>query len=178
MKLARWAGVGAALLLFGACGACGGAFPAASTSGCAHPGICLTLTGPFAGTTDGLTGPVDCIPGGGLDAVFITDVGGRETSIEILITDNSAKSSPGFKAGTFRVATRSEQTPSSAFASVFVTPDTAVAGVPRGWSSDAAGSSGTVVIKGDESGTVQNVVVAPAQGGTGVLHVSGTFNCR
>lgn len=138
----------------------------------------MTLTGPLAGTTSSLAVPADCIPGGGLDAAFTTNVGGRETTIEILVTDNSAKSSPGFHAGTFAIKTRSEQSPGAAFATVWVKPDRDVAGVPGGWSSEVAGSSGTVAIKADESGSVQNVVVAPAHGGSDVLHVNGTFNCR
>ncbi|HMC67728.1 MAG TPA: hypothetical protein VKJ07_01130 [Mycobacteriales bacterium] len=104
-SVVRWAGLMSAVLLFGACGPCGGtAQPAASTgNGCGHPGVCLTLSGPLAGSTSGLVETPDCIPGGGLDAVFTTNIAGNETSIEILITDASAKTSPGFHAGTFDV---------------------------------------------------------------------------
>ena len=184
MRLLRWAAVGAALLLFGACGPCGGtSSPTGSSSsgnGCAHPGVCLTLTGPLSGSTSGLVGTPDCIPGGGLDAVFTTNVEGHETSIEILITDSSAtaKSSPGFHAGTFQVKTRGGTVQGTGYASVWVKPDKDIAGNAGGWSTDGAGSSGTVDVKADESGAVHNVAVAPVAGSGAVLHVNGTFNCR
>ena len=175
----RWAGVLAAVVLFGACGPCGGGSgPAASSgNGCAHPGLCLTLTGPLAGTTHGLVQSPDCIPGGGLDAVFTTDVAGHETSIEILITDSSAKASPGFHPGTFQVKTRGGTVQGTGFASVWVKPDNPPAGYPQGWSTEGAGSSGTVTIDAHRGGSVKDVVATPATGSGSVLHVAGTFNC-
>ncbi len=181
MRLTRWAGVGAALVLFGACGPCGGtATPTGSSSGngCAHPGVCLTLSGPLSGSTSGLVVPADCIPGGGLDAVFTTNVAGHETSIEILITDRSAKSSPGFHAGTFQVKTRAGTVQGTGYASLWVKPDKDVAGNSGGWSTDGAGSTGKVEVKADESGAVHDVAAAPVARSGAVLHVSGTFNCR
>ena len=179
--VARWAGVLSAVLLFGACGPCGGASqPAGSTSGngCAHPGVCMTLSGPLAGASSGLVGAPDCIPGQGLDAVFTTNIAGNETTIEILITDSSATSSPGFHPGTFTVKTRGGSVQGTGYASVWVKPDKQVAGNAGGWSTDGQGSSGTVEVKADESGTVHNVAVAPVASSGAVLHVNGSFNCR
>jgi hypothetical protein len=172
--------IGAAMLLFGACGPCGGTSSVSSPTGggCAHPGVCLTLTGPLAGATAGLVQAPDCIPGGGLDAVFTTHVAGRETSIEILITDDSAKASPGFHPGTFQVKTRGGTMQGTGYATVWVKPDNDVAGYPGGWSTNGAGSSGTVVIDGHEGGSVRDLVATPASGSGTALHVSGTFNCR
>ena len=178
MRVWRWAGVGAALLLFGACGPCGGTSNVASSGGCTHPGICLTLTGPLAGTTHGLVLPPDCIPGGGLDVALTTSIAGRETTVEILVTDNSAKSSPGFHPGSFAIKPRGSASPTAPFATIWIKPDHDVSGYPGGWSTEGAGSAGTVVVKADESGSVQSAVVAAASGGGAPLHVSGTFNCR
>lgn len=178
MMAARWAGIASAVLLFGACGPCGGTTNSpASGASCARPGICLTLSGPLAGPTSGLVLAPDCISGGGLDAVFTTKVAGQETSIEILITDNSAKSSPGFHPGTFQVKTRSGTVQGTGYASVFVKPDHDVAGYAGGWSTVGAGSSGSVSIDGQEGGTVKDVVAAPAAGAGTALHVSGKFRC-
>ncbi len=179
MKITRWAGGLAAILLFGACGPCGGT-PVASTStgnGCAHPGVCLTLTGPLAGTTSGLVQPADCIPGEGLDVGFTTRIAGHETSIEILITNTGMKTSPGFIPGTYPVKTRGATVQGVGYASVWVKPDSDVAGNAGGWSTDGAGSSGTVDVKADQAGTVHNVAVAPVARSGAVLHVNGTFNC-
>lgn len=149
-----------------------------SSGGCGHPGLCLTLTGPLAGNTSGLVLAPDCIPGGGLDSEFTTNVGGHETSIEILVTDNLARSSPGFKAGTFAVKATREVPAGTAYASIFVKPDKDLLGYPSGWSTDRGVGSGSVTISADESGKVKDAIVAPA-GGTGApLHVSGTFNCK
>jgi len=119
----------------------------------------------------------DCIPGGGLDTEFTTNVGGQETSIEILVTDNSAKSSPGFKAGTFAIKASREVPPGTAYASIFVKPDKDVLNYPGGWSTDRGVSSGTVTITGNESGTVTDASVPAAKGSGTALKVSGTFNC-
>jgi hypothetical protein len=177
---ARWAGTAAAVLLFGACGPCGGTSSSlsSSNSGCGHPGVCLTLNGPLSGSTSGVVEQPDCIPGDGLDAVFTTHVGGHETSIEILVTDNSATSSPGFRAGRFQVKTRGGAVQGTGYASLWVKPDSDVAGNAGGWSTDGAGSSGSVDLRADESGTVHDVAVAPVARSGAVLHVSGTFNCR
>ena len=178
-SLARWVGVGMALVLFGACGPCGGSSSTSSGgNGCGHPGICLTVTGPLAGTTSGLVLAPDCIPGGGLDAVFTTNIAGKETSFEILVTDNSAKSSPGFHPGTFDIKSSRGTSSGTAFASIWVKPDKDVAGFPGGWSTETAGSSGSVTINQDQSGNVQSAVVAAARGSGAPLHVSGSFNCR
>lgn len=177
MTAVRWAAVGLALLVFGACGPCGGSSSTSSGgNGCGHPGICLTVTGPLAGTTSGLVLAPDCIPGQGLDAVFTTNIAGKETSFEILVTDNSAKSSPGFHPGTFDIKARGDNR-TAAFGSIWVKPDKDVAGFPGGWSTETAGSSGNVTINQDQSGKVQDAVVAPAKGSGAALHVSGTFNC-
>ena len=177
----RWAGVLAAVIVFGACGPCGGCNgPAASSSGngCAHPGVCLTLTGPLAGTTSGLVLAPDCIPGGGLDAVFTTDVAGHETSIEILITDPSATASPGFHPGTFQVEAHGPTVQGAGFASVWVKPDNPPTGYRDGWWTSAAGSSGTVTIYARESGSVKDVVAVPMRGtGSEPVHINGNFNC-
>ena len=179
MKASRWAGVIAGVLLFAACGPnCGGATSSSSSgNGCAHPGVCLTLTGPLSGTTKGLIGHPDCIPGGGLDAVFTSPVSGNETSIEILITDDSAKSSPGFHPGTFQVKSRGGTVQGTAYASIWIKPDREVTGFHGGWSTDGAGSSGTVEVRADESGTVKDAVVAPVIGEGGSIRLSGSFNC-
>ena len=166
-----------ALVVFSACGQCGGSTSPAG-DGCAHPGLCLTLTGPLAGSTSGLVLAPDCIPGGGLDAAFTTNVGGRETNIEILITDDNAKSSPGFHAGTFAVKSRGQVVKGTAYASIFVKPDKAVTGFAGGWSTDSSGSAGTVAIDADENGTVKDVVAPPAVGEGAALHISGKFHCR
>ena len=166
----------AALLLFGACGPCGGSTPT-SGDGCAHPGLCLTLTGPLAGTTNGLVLAPDCIPGGGLDAAFTTNVGGHETNIEILITDDNAKSSPGFHAGTFGIKSRSQVVRGAPYASIFVKPDKDVAGFVGGWSTYSSGSAGTVAIDAAESGTVKDVIAPPATGEGAALHIDGKFHC-
>ena len=175
----RWAGVLAAVVLFGACGPCGGCSgpTASSGNGCAHPGVCLALSGPLAGTTQGLVLPPDCIPGGGLDVVFTTNVAGHETSIEILITDASAKSSPGFHPGSFLIKPRGGTVQGTGYASVWVKPDHDVTGYAGGWSTDGAGSSGSVVIDAHQGGTVKDVVAEPARGEGGALHISGSFNC-
>ena len=166
------------MLVFGACGPCGGSSSTSSGgNGCAHPGICLTITGPLAGTTSGLVLAPDCIPGAGLDAAFTTTVAGKETTVEILVTDNSAKSSPGFHAGTYDVKSSRGTSRDTAFGSIWVKPDKDVTGFPGGWSTESTGSSGSVTISQDQSGKVQNAVVAPAQGSGPALHVSGTFNC-
>ena len=164
----------AVLLLLAACSpVCGSS---TASGGCGHPGLCLTLTGPLAGTTSGLVNSPDCIPGGGIDLEFITHVGGHETSIEILVTDNSIKT--GFHPGSFSISPSKGARKDVAFASVFIKPDSDVAGYTGGWSTDQTGSSGTVVVNGDQSGKVQDGVVAPAKGSGTPLHVSGTFNCR
>ena len=175
----RWLAIGTALILFGACGPCGGSTVTVNSGGsCVHPGICLTLTGPLAGATSGLVLAPDCITGAGLDAEFTTNIAGHETSIEIMITDKSAKATPGFHAGSFDIKTRDAALQSNAYASIWVNPDHAISGFTGGWSTDGAGSSGTVVVRGDESGTVENAVLAPAHGSGASLHISGTFNCR
>ena len=171
----RIAILGAALVLLAACSpVCGGPATAGS-AGCGHPGLCLTLSGPLAGTTSLVQAP-DCIPGGGIDLEFITHVGGHETSIEILVTDNSTKT--GFHPGSFSISPSKGARKDVAFASVFIKPDSDVAGYTGGWSTDQTGSSGTVVVNGDQSGKVQDAVVAPAKGSGTPLHVSGTFNCK
>jgi len=178
----RWAAVGSALLVFGACGPCGGSTSLSSSpssaNGCGHPGLCLTLSGPLSGATSGLVLAPDCIPGGGLDAEFTTNVGGHETSIDILVTDTFARSSPGFKPGTFAIKPSREVPTGTAFASIYVKPDKDLLGYPSGWSTDRAGSSGTVTIGGDENGKVLGAVVAPAGGVGASLHIDGSFNCR
>ena len=176
----RWAAVGLALLVFGACGPCGGSTSVSSSSSstgnqCGHPGLCLTFTGPLAGETSGLIQNPDCIPGGGLDVIFTTHIKALETSIEILVTDSSAKT---FNAGSFAIKPRRTATAGAAYASIFVKPDTDVPGFPGGWSTDATGSSGIVVVNADQSGKVQSGVIAPANVPGAALHVSGTFNCR
>ncbi len=109
---------------------------------------------------------------------FTTNIAGHETSIEIMVTDKSAKSSPGFHSGSFAIETRDAALQSSAYASIWVKPDQDISGFTGGWSTDGAGSSGTVVVTGDESGTVQNGVLAPAHGSGAALHIRGRFNCR
>ena len=166
-----------ALVLFGACGPCSGT----STSGgdgCAHPGVCLTLTGPLAGSTGGLVSSPDCIPGGGLDAVFTSNIAGNETNIEILVEDSSAGSSPGFHAGSFLIKPRGGSVQGTGFATLWIKPDKDVAGFPGGWSTLGAGSSGSVTLAADESGAVHDVVAAPLAGSGAALHVKGTFHCR
>ncbi len=166
-----------ALLLMTACSPLRGSSSAANSgNGCAHPGICLTLTGPLAGTTSGLVQVPDCIPGGGVDAVFITHVGSHETSIEILATDSSTRT--GFHPGSFTVRQSRGAPVSGAFASIFIKPDSDIAGFRGGWTSDAPGSSGTVTIDGNLSGKVQDTVIAPASGSGASLHVAGGFNCQ
>lgn len=175
----RWAASGLALLLFGACGPCGGSTSVSSTgNGCAHPGLCLTLTGSLAGATSGLVQSPDCIADGGLDVVFTTHVGSHETSIEILVTDVSAKSTPGFHPGLFAIRSSHGASAVTPFASVYIKPDTDVPGFPGGWSTDAVGSSGSVVINADQSGRVQDAVVPPARGTGASLHLSGAFDCH
>lgn len=144
-----------------------------SGNGCGHPGLCLTLTGPLAGTTSGLVQPPDCIPGGGIDVNFITHVGGHEASIEILVTDASTKD---FHPGSFAI--KFTRISGEAFASIYIRPDNDVAGFPGGWTTDSQGSSGTVVVNGDESGSIKNAVVAPAKGSGTAVVVNGSFNCR
>lgn len=179
MRLARTALLAVLLVLFGACGPCGGATGSSSGGdGCAHPGLCLTITGPLAGSTSGLVSAPDCIPGGGLDAVFTTNLGGRETTIEILVTDDSAKSSPGFHPGAFKVRPRGATVQGTGYASIWVKPDSDVSGYRGGWSTDGPGSSGTVVIDSKEGGLVNSAVVAPTAGSGSSLHVSGTFHCQ
>ena len=169
----------AMFVLAGCSPVCGSSSVSSSgNNGCGHPGFCLTLTGPLAGTTSGLVQATDCIPGGGLDVEFTTHLGGHETSIEILVTDNSARSTPGFHAGSFTIMSSRGASKNTAFASIYIKPDTDVAGFAGGWSTDVAGSSGTVSIDGNESGQVHDAVVAPAKGSGTPLHVSGTFNCR
>jgi len=175
----RSAVVTAALFLLAACSpVCGSTSVSNTGNGCGHPGLCLTLTGPLAGATSGLVQAPDCIPGGGLDVAFTTHVAGHETTIEILVTDDSAKSTPGFHPGSFAIKAARSAPKGTAFASIYVKPDSVVAGYTGGWSTDGAGSSGTVSINGEQSGKVQEAVVAPARGSGEALHVSGTFNCR
>ena len=168
-----------AMFVLAACSpVCGTSSTSSPGNGCGHPGFCLTLTGPLAGATSGLVQAPDCIPGAGLDVDFTTHIGSHETTIEILVTDNSAKSTPGFRAGTFLIKSSRGAPKSLAFASIYIKPDTDVAGYAGGWSTDASGSSGTVSIDGNESGQVHDAVVAPTKGSGTPLHVSGTFNCR
>jgi len=166
----------AALLLLASCGQCGGS-TASAGDGCAHPGVCLTLTGPLAGSTNGMVLAPDCIPGGGLDAVFTTNVGGHETTIEILVTDDAAKASPGFHAGNYAVKSRAQVVKGSPYASVWVKPDKDVAGYAGGWSTDGSGSAGSVAIDAAESGSVKDVVAPPARGEGAALHINGKFHC-
>ncbi|HET7467580.1 MAG TPA: hypothetical protein VFL29_13040 [Candidatus Dormibacteraeota bacterium] len=166
------------LFALGACGQCGAVTSPASGDSCAHPGLCLTVTGPLAGSTSGLVLAPDCIPGGGLDAAFTTTLGGRETSIEILVTDDAVKSSPGFHAGTFAIKSRGQIVKGTAYASVWVKPDKDVTGFAGGWSTDSSGSAGTVTIDAGENGTVSGVIAPPAAGEGASLHINGKFHCR
>lgn len=136
------------------------------------------MTGPLAGATSGLVQIPDCIPGGGLDMLFITHVGARETSIEVLVTEKSA-ASPGYQAGSFAIESSGHVASNvTAFASIFIKPDSDLAGYRGGWSTDAATSSGTVTLNGDLSGKIKDAVVAPANGAGTSLRVDGSFNCR
>lgn len=174
----RWAIAGLALLMFGACAPGGGSTSGSSSgNGCGRPGICLTLTGPLAGATSGLVQVPDCIPGGGLDVVFITHVGAHETTIEILVTDHSAKATPGFQPGSFAIRPSGDTQNPTAFASIYIKPDIDIAGFRGGWTTNAATSSGTVTVNSDLSGEVKDAVLAPASGTGAALHVAGAFKC-
>lgn len=119
----------------------------------------------------------ECIPGGGIDDVFTTNIAGHETSIEILITDSSAKASPGFHAGSFLIKPRGGTVQGTGYASIWVKPDQDVNGYAGGWSTDGPGSSGSVVIDAHGGGSVKAVVAEPARGEGSPLHISGSFNC-
>jgi hypothetical protein len=119
----------------------------------------------------------DCIPGGGVDDLFATNVGGRETSIEILITGSSAKASPALHSGSFAIKPRGVVVQGTGCAGIWVKPDYDLTGYAGGWSTDGSASSGSVVIDAHEGSSVKDAVAEPAHGAGSPLHISGTFTC-
>ena len=159
----------------GACGTCGSssASNTSNTSHCVEPRLCLTLTGPLSGTTDRLVTDPDCIVGQGIDAQFTTMIAGRETSIEIDVTD-PALGRTDYRAGTYRVG---PHTGTQAGASFWVQPDKDVPGFPGGWYTEASGGAGTITLNATPGGSVNDVVAVP-KSGSGSLTVRGTFHCQ
>jgi hypothetical protein len=108
-----------------------------------------------------------------LDVQFTTTIAGRESTLEIDVTD-PAVGRTDYKSGTYTVG---RHTGFQTGASVWVTPDQDVDGYPGGWYTDAAGSSGSVTLAATPGGTVNNVVAVPKHG-SGSLTVRGTFRCH
>ena len=153
------------------CGTCGSS-SVSSTNHCVETRLCLTISGPLAGTTGRLLADPDCIVGAGLDVQFTTTIAGRESTLEIDVTDPSLARTV-YKAGTYTVGPNTGAQPS---ASLWITPDQDVTGYPGGWYTDASGTSGSITLGAKPGGTVNNVVAVPKQG-SGSLTIHGTFSC-
>ena len=153
------------------CGTCGSS-SVSNTSRCVEAKLCLTISGPLAGTTGKLLTDPDCIVGAGLDVQFTTTIAGRESTLEIDVTDPSLARTD-YRAGTYTVGPHTGAQPS---ASLSLTPDQNVTGYPGGWYTDASGASGSITLAAKPGGTVNNVVAVPKQG-SGSLTIHGTFSC-
>ena len=129
------------------CGTCGSS-SVSSTNHCVETRLCLTISGPLAGTTGRLLADPDCIVGAGLDVQFTTTIAGRESTLEIDVTDPSLARTV-YKAGTYTVGPHTGAQPS---ASLWIT------------------------LGAKPGGTVNNVVAVPKQG-SGSLTIHGTFSC-